>query len=202
MDSNKTLSIPIESMSKKTKKVITEKPRKHRIVTQTAKWSDISDNLVENEGNGLIVLLNKDGADDTCAASRSVSEAEVEQPEQKCSDASKMIAQHIRTKICGYAAQDREKGLFSDSEFVKYQDVLDLFKTSELNCYYCKGKTMTLYEYVREPKQWTLERLDNSRGHNRDNVVLACLQCNLRRRTMASERYVKTKEMSKIVKVE
>ena len=183
MDSNKMLSIPVESMSKKTKKVITEKPRKHRIVTQTAKWSDISDNLVENEGNGLIVLLDKDIADDTC-------------------DASKMIAQHIRTKICGYAAQDREKGLFSESEFVKYQDVLDLFKTSELNCYYCKEKTMTLYEYVREPKQWTLERLDNSRGHNRDNVVLACLQCNLRRRTMASERYVKTKEMSKIVKVE
>lgn len=178
-DTTKTLVIPIETMSKKTKNVIVEKPRKHRIVTQTAKWSDISGNLIEEEESGLHILLDM------------------------CEDegASKMIAQHIRTKICGYASQDRFKNLFSEGEFVKFQDVLDLFKTSELNCYYCKEKTMVLYEYVREPKQWTLERLDNSKGHNRDNVVLACLQCNLRRRTMASERYVKTKEMSKIVKV-
>ena len=178
-DDTKILVIPIETMSKKTKKVVTKKPRKQRIVTQTAKWSDISGNLIEKEEVGLRNLLDM-GEDD---------------------DVSKIIAQHIRTKICGYAAQDRLKNLFSENEFVNFQDVLDLFKTSELNCYYCKEKTMALYEYVREPKQWTLERLDNSRGHNRDNVVLACLQCNLRRRTMASERYVKTKEMSKIVKI-
>ena len=179
-DDTKILVIPIETMSKKTKKVVIEKPRKQRIVTQTAKWSDISGNLMVEEELGLRNLLDT-GEDE---------------------GVSKIIAQHIRTKICGYAAQDRLKNLFSVNEFVKFQDVLDLFKTSELNCYYCKGKTMALYEYVREPKQWTLERLDNSRGHNRDNVVLACLQCNLRRRTMASERYVKTKEMSKIVKIQ
>jgi len=179
-DSIKTLYIPIESMSKKNKKVAIEKPKKQRIVTQTSKWLDISGNLMIEEQNGLHTLLDKES--DICSASN-------------------MIAQHVRTKISSYASQDKEKGLFSESEFVKYQDVLELFKTSDLNCYYCKGKTMTLYEYVREPKQWTLERLDNSRGHNRDNVVLACLQCNLRRRCMASERYVKTKEMSKIVKL-
>ena len=114
---------------------------------------------------------------------------------------SKMIAQHIRTKICGYAAQDRFKNLFSEGEFVKFQDVLDLFKTSELKCYYCKEKTMALYEYVREPKQWTLERIDNNVGHNTDNVEIACLLCNLRRRTMYHERYVFTKQMN-IVKLD
>ena len=59
-----------------------------------------------------------------------------------------------------------------------------------------------MYEYVREPKQWTLERMNNSFGHNRDNVVIACLSCNIRRRTMASERYVLTKELGKIVKLD
>ena len=182
-DSIKTIYISNEVMSKNTKKVVIEKPKKHRIITQTSKWIDISNNLVENEQNGLHIILDKDSK------------------EQDNCEASKIISQHIRTKICSYASQDKEKKLYCEDKFVKYQDVLELFRTSELICYYCKEKTLTLYEYVREPKQWTLERLDNSRGHNSDNVVLACLQCNLRRRCMASERYIQTKEISKIVKL-
>ena len=58
-----------------------------------------------------------------------------------------------------------------------------------------------MYENVREPKQWTLERLNNNFGHNCDNVVIACLNCNLKRRCIDSERYIKTKEMSKVVKL-
>jgi hypothetical protein len=180
-DSIKTVYLPNNNISKKSRIVITEKPKKSRVITQTSRWLDISgvEDMQTVELIGLTSLLD----------------TQIEE------GVSKMIAQQIRTKICGYASQDREKKLFSKSEFVNYQDVLELFKTSKLNCYYCKQMTRTLYEYVREPMQWTLERLDNSRGHNRDNVVLACLQCNLRRRCMASERYVKTKEMSKIVKL-
>ena len=69
-------------------------------------------------------------------------------------------------------------------------------------CYYCKERVQIMYEFVREPKQWTLERLDNDFGHNRNNVAIACLHCNLRRRTMAKERYLQTKEMTKIVKLD
>ena len=111
-------------------------------------------------------------------------------------------AKQIKGKICGYAGQDREKKLFHEELFVNLQDVLQLFKTSEMICYYCKEKTLLMYTYVREPKQWTLERMNNSFGHNRDNVVISCLSCNIRRRTMASERYVLTKELGKIVKLD
>ena len=52
-----------------------------------------------------------------------------------------------------------------------------------------------LYKNVREPLQWTLERIDNDYGHNHDNVTIACLECNLRRRTMYHERYVFTKQL-------
>jgi hypothetical protein len=54
---------------------------------------------------------------------------------------------------------------------------------------------------VREPQQWTLERMDNDFGHNEGNVVIACLSCNLRRRTMHYERYLFTKQLN-IVKVD
>ena len=59
-----------------------------------------------------------------------------------------------------------------------------------------------IYEEVRDPKQWTLERIDNTRGHNSDNVEIACLTCNLRRRTMYHERYILTKQMCHITKNE
>ena len=69
-------------------------------------------------------------------------------------------------------------------------------------CYYCKEETQIMYEYVREPKQWTLERLDNSVGHNRNNVVISCLRCNVRRRCMKPEKYIQTKELTHIIKLD
>ena len=52
-----------------------------------------------------------------------------------------------------------------------------------------------LYRHVRESTQWTLERIDNDHGHNRNNVEIACLGCNLRRRCMYHERFVFTKQL-------
>jgi hypothetical protein len=72
---------------------------------------------------------------------------------------------------------------------------------TELKCFYCKEYVNIIYEPIREPKQWSLERIDNTYGHNVDNVTIACLSCNIRRRTMYHERYVFTKQLS-IIKTE
>ena len=68
-------------------------------------------------------------------------------------------------------------------------------------CYYCKECVKLLYSSVREPKQWTLERMDNDFGHNFDNVSIACLNCNLRRRTMYHGRFTATQEIKNVVKI-
>ena len=67
---------------------------------------------------------------------------------------------------------------------------------NDLKCYYCNNPVLVLYEYVREPKQWTVERIDNKFGHNKDNIEIACLNCNLHRRTMHHERYLFTKNLN------
>jgi len=54
---------------------------------------------------------------------------------------------------------------------------------------------MVLYKSVREPKQWSVERINNDYGHNKNNVTIACLSCNLSRRTMYHERYRFTKQL-------
>ena len=66
-------------------------------------------------------------------------------------------------------------------------------------CFYCLQQVKIIYTQVRDPKQWTLERIDNSLGHNRGNVVISCLSCNIRRRCMYHERYVFTKQAAAVV---
>lgn len=114
----------------------------------------------------------------------------------------KSLAIHqIKTKLCGYKAQDIHKKILDEEKFIQFHQVIDLFTKSGLRCFYCKDLVQVVYEYVREPRQWTLERMDNKRGHNADNVEIACLNCNLRRRTMRSELYVMTKQMRVVNKV-
>jgi hypothetical protein len=48
---------------------------------------------------------------------------------------------------------------------------------------------------VRENKQWTLDRIDNNLGHNEDNVVIACLECNLKRRRTNQSKFLFTKQL-------
>lgn len=112
-----------------------------------------------------------------------------------------LIQQQIRNKLHGYRGQDTEKRLFDADAFVKLEEVLKLMIESKNKCYYCKEDVQVLYENVREPKQWTLDRINNKMGHNHGNLLIACLNCNLRRRTMHTERYVFTKQLN-IVKRE
>jgi hypothetical protein len=110
-------------------------------------------------------------------------------------DETRMLLNHLKAKQSGYKSQDVAKGWFNESQFVRIEDIVALLSTSRLSCFYCGCWTTLFYEYVRDSKQWSLERLSNEQGHNRDNVVLACLECNMRRRTMYYERYVATKQL-------
>jgi hypothetical protein len=106
----------------------------------------------------------------------------------------------IRAKLSSYRAQDIEKG-FMNQISMDISGVIQKLEACDFKCFYCKEIVLILYDNVRDPKQWTLERLDNKRGHVFDNVEIACLSCNLRRRTMKYERYILTKEIQKVVKI-
>lgn len=107
----------------------------------------------------------------------------------------KLIMQHISQKLNGYKSQDVKKGLFDTDRFVDKQYVLELLAKSSNICYYCNTHVQVLYENVREPKQWSLDRIFNDQGHNKENLVIACLDCNVSRKTMYHERYAFTKQM-------
>ena len=68
-----------------------------------------------------------------------------------------------------------------------------------MKCHYCACETYLLYEFVREMKQWSLDRINNDIGHNKNNLVISCLECNLKRRRTNKDAFFFTKNL-KIVK--
>jgi hypothetical protein len=101
----------------------------------------------------------------------------------------RLIIKELTTKISGYKRQDMEKNVFKKDLFVSLEDVIDKLLCSKLKCFYCKRQCELLYKNVYSKQQWTLDRIDNDVGHNVDNVVISCLECNLKKGTMDSERF-------------
>lgn len=112
----------------------------------------------------------------------------------------RLFISQIRAKIYGYSYQDEVKNKLAKEYFIDLSNVLQKLKNCKMECYYCAKKVKIIYEYVRDDDQWTLERIDNKKGHNTENVEIACLSCNLRRRTMYHERYIFTKQMTIVKK--
>jgi len=168
MDHVHTITFP----PPESKPPVQEAPKKSRVVTQTSSWT----------------RWIRDG-------SWNLEDAQLQWHWVQYPHECPVLEPNIKQKIRGYRSQDLENGLYEPSLFVDYNYVMELLEHCRLQCFYCHIPTMVIYEHVRDPRQWTLERTDNAAGHNYGNVEIACLKCNLRRRTMHQERYILTKKM-------
>ena len=108
----------------------------------------------------------------------------------------KLIIQQIERKISGYKQQDTDKNILNIEKIVNLKQIIQSLINCDLKCYYCASEMAVLYELVREHKQWTVDRIDNDLGHDYDNFVLACLECNLKRRRRSKEAYFFTKNLN------
>ena len=102
---------------------------------------------------------------------------------------------YIKKKISSYQMQDKKKNKLDISKFITYNELIEKMVASKMRCYYCCHQILLFYKHVREPLQWTLDRIDNTRGHNHDNIVLSCLKCNLERRTRDDQKFLFSKQM-------
>ena len=110
-------------------------------------------------------------------------------------DNKKDIISILNKKIQGYKSQDKQKNVWSQDEFITQEQCIEALVGSKLHCHYCNSKILFLYDKVGEKKQWTLDRIDNNLGHNRDNVVISCLGCNLQKRRRGEEAFKFMKQM-------
>jgi hypothetical protein len=111
----------------------------------------------------------------------------------------KFFIKEIKAKLAGYARQDVANGIHDLSAIISLDATIELLLINKLRCAYCRECCELIYKDVMAPRQWTLDRVDNEQGHSGGNVVLACLACNLQRRTMDAERFKFGKQL-RIVK--
>jgi hypothetical protein len=111
-----------------------------------------------------------------------------------------LFLSELNMKIQGYKGQDIKKGIHAETTLIQLEEVLEKLVGSQLSCCYCAAPIFILYQNVRDPMQWTLDRLDNALGHTRANTCISCLKCNLQRRLMHVDKFTFTKKL-KIQKV-
>ena len=86
---------------------------------------------------------------------------------------------NIKRKLADYKYMDKRDNCSTICDYT-YEELLNILSTNK--CIYC-GSTDTL----------TLDRIDNTKGHSKDNTVVSCYMCN----TIRSNKY--TVEEMKII---
>ncbi len=107
----------------------------------------------------------------------------------------KLLISDLKKKISGYKAQDVRKNVLLPLKFITYEILVQKLVESKLKCYYCKKEMALIYENVRQMNQWTLDRINNNEGHNSDNVLISCLECNLKRKDIDKDKFLFTKQL-------
>jgi hypothetical protein len=181
-NTNEERKISFNGMNNKyqMKKLISEKEEnKKRVVAQKCDFS--LDNISFEKQLQLLVSIRE----------------QIDAPlKDKMNNETKWILKEIERKMCGYKHQDLEKDVFEVEQFIPLLEIINKMIDTELKCYYCKQEMLVLYEYIREARQWTIDRDNNDLGHNVNNYVLACLECNLKRKRRQKDAFLFTKQLN------
>ena len=83
----------------------------------------------------------------------------------------------IPRKLVAYKHQDAAKGLRFN---LKVDHILRLKEAQSNRCAACNIELLWAYQ-PKDTQQFSVDRLDNTMGHIRDNTRLTCLECNRKR---------------------
>jgi hypothetical protein len=162
------------------KKLTTEKqPPKKRTIVDT-EWKNLQPNLLSFAEN----INNLKKLDELRSTEKKALPEDL-----------RIFATQIERKLNSYKHQDIEKEMYDSNKLIKFGETIEKLIECELLCFYCKREMYILYEYVRENNQWTLDRIDNDIGHHCDNVIISCLECNLKRRRQNKDKFNFTKNL-------
>jgi hypothetical protein len=106
------------------------------------------------------------------------------------------MIREIDMKRKAYIYQDKHHEIYDPRYSITTDRIVELLVAAELLCFYCREICQVTYKEAMCRRQWTLDRIDNNYGHNDTNVVIACLDCNLKRGTMDAERFRQGKQFT------
>ena len=173
---------------KRTKKVATTtKEKKDRVVTQTKTWNTHFQEYDYNIDKQLELVRELQLDVDI--------DKNIDKNKNNTTQKNRFLLSQIKGKIQGYKTQDIQKNKLDVGKLIDLPYVLNKLIDCGLLCYYCKEPMLVWYKHTRDPKQWSLDRIDNDYGHNKGNVEISCLSCNIKRRCMYHDRFRFTKQL-------
>ncbi|HLX52447.1 MAG TPA: hypothetical protein VKR58_00805, partial [Aquella sp.] len=98
---------------------------------------------------------------------------------------------NIDKKIENYKEQDIKAERSLDN-YIKNNEVIELFKRQKYVCYYCWNSS-TVYD-------WSLDRIDCSKAHTSGNCVIACVNCNRQRKDTFMPKFYRKKALLRFAK--
>lgn len=107
----------------------------------------------------------------------------------------KELTSNLNNKINSYKQQDIKRNLYNENTLIMFEKLIEKLLLSKLKCYYCKNNLYLFYLNIREKYQWTLDRIDNNKNHSNENTIIACLECNLKRRVQNKDAFLFTKQL-------
>lgn len=108
---------------------------------------------------------------------------------------SKELHCELTKKLSNYKQQDKRKKRYNEDKFIILESLLEKLVMTKIRCNYCKEQCLIFCKNVRDKKMWTLDRIDNNIGHNKNNVVISCLGCNLQKRRRGEKAFKFMKQM-------
>lgn len=94
------------------------------------------------------------------------------------------VLMEFRAKRRGYQEQDKRRG-WNPTRVLTENEIAEIMLVQKQKCFHCGTRVHVLYRDRYDPFQWSVDRLDNDKGHIRDNVVVSCMRCNLKRGTQS-----------------
>lgn len=108
----------------------------------------------------------------------------------------------LKKKWQSYKQQDKKHDIYHENYFIDFDSMIHKMVASKMKCFYCQEVCMFIYSESYETHQWTLDRIDNNKGHTCENTVICCLQCNLARGSIDHERFKESKKIRSVRKIE
>ena len=91
-----------------------------------------------------------------------------------------IFIQEIDRKIYICRQQDLIKNILNPEKFITINYIIDKLVEFNMKCYYCECEMFILYKNIKEQSQWTINKTNIYNGYNKDNIVLSCLECNIK----------------------
>jgi len=164
-----------------------------RKVAKNRGSADLPDGIYESDQSLVLEVLKASVADKSLGVSPAPA------PSSSVAVLTPALAHVIReidTKRKAYIYQDKHHNIYDPRFSITTDRIVELLVAAELLCHYCREICQVAYKEAMCRRQWTLDRTDNNYGHNDANVVIACLDCNLKRGTMDAERFRQGKQFT------